>query len=97
VKAQIIGAHIVYKYTAPDLQGAAGVLFYVIAAVAPLFVSSIKKSYILGIIMVLSFIASTVSYLRFLTSVWCFFAAIISFVVFYIVSDAHKLFHRAAK
>jgi hypothetical protein len=25
--------------------------------------------------------------------VWCFFAAVISFVVFYIVHDAHKKFH----
>ena len=97
VNARIIGAHIVYKDTTPDLQGAAGVLFYVIAAVAPLFVSSIKKSYIIGIIMMLSFIASAVFYLKFLTSVWCFFAAIISFVVFYIISDAHKIFHRALK
>jgi hypothetical protein len=28
-------------------------------------------------------------------SVWCFFAAVISFVVFYIVHDAHRKFHFA--
>jgi hypothetical protein len=29
-------------------------------------------------------------------SVWCFFAAVISFGVFYLVRDAHKKFHLAA-
>jgi hypothetical protein len=92
VNAQIIGAHIVYKDTPPDIQGAVGVLFYLIATIAPLFVSRIKKAYILGIIMSISFIVSALFYIRFLTSVWCFFAAVISFVVFYMISDAHNIF-----
>ena len=93
VKAKIIGAHIVYRDTTADLTGAAGVFFYLVAAVTPLFVSSIKRVYQLGIIMSLSFVVSALFYVRAFTSVWCFFAAVISFVVFYIISDAHKIFH----
>jgi hypothetical protein len=36
---------------------------------------------------------SALFYIRCLTSVWCFFAAVISFVIFYIVHDAHRKFH----
>ena len=43
--------------------------------------------------MGLSFIVSALFYVRCLTSVWCFFAAVISFVVFYMIHDAHKKFH----
>lgn len=95
VSAKIIGLHIVYRDTGrgPDLLGVIVVLFYLIAVLTPLFASSIKRVYLIGIIMSVSFIVSALFYLRALTSVWCFFAAMISFVVFYIISDAHKIFH----
>jgi hypothetical protein len=43
--------------------------------------------YVLGIIMGLSFMVSAVFYMKCLTSVWCFFAAVISFVIYFIVRD----------
>jgi len=64
-----------------------------LATIAPLFISSIKRIHFVGTIMGLSFIVSAIFYKEFLISVWCFFAAIISFVVFYIIKDAHKKFH----
>ena len=93
VNAQIIGLHIVYRDTTYDIQGAVVVLLYIASAIAPMFVSTIKKIHFVGIIMSIALIVSGIFYIQCLTSVWCFFAAIISFVVFYIVSDAHKLFH----
>jgi hypothetical protein len=42
---------------------------------------------------VLLTVVSALFYIRCLTSVWCFFAAVMSFWVFYIVHDEHKKFH----
>jgi hypothetical protein len=91
--AEILGRHIVYQDTALDSWGLASIVLYLFATIAPLFVSSSKRTYVLGIIMGLSFIVSALFYIRCFTSVWCFFAAVISFVVFYMVRDAHKKFH----
>jgi len=68
-------------------------LVYLTATIGPLFVTSVKRVYILGVIMGAAFIVSALFYVRCLTSVWCFFAAVISFVVFYIIRDAHRQFH----
>jgi hypothetical protein len=93
VHAQIIGKHIVYQDTSIDPSGLAAISVYLIATITPLFVSSVKRVHVLGTIMSISFIVSALFYVRCLTSVWCFFAAVISFMVFYIIRDAHKTFH----
>jgi hypothetical protein len=93
IRAEIIGRHVVYQDTSPNLLGLVTIILYLIATIAPFFVSSMKRVYVLGIIMSLSFIVAALFYLRCLTSVWCFFAAVISFVVFYMIRDAHKKFH----
>ena len=48
--------------------------------------------HIFGSIIAVSFLVSAIFYTRCLTSVWCFFAAVISFVVYYIIYDAHVKF-----
>jgi hypothetical protein len=96
IHAEIMGNHVVYQDTSPDSSGLVTITLYLFATIAPLFVSSAKRVYALGIIMGLSFIVSALFYIRCLMSVWCFFAAVISFGVFYLVRDAHKKFHLAA-
>ncbi|MFA5859614.1 MAG: DUF6629 family protein [Elusimicrobiota bacterium] len=93
VHAGISKWHIIYRNSTVDPLEYAAVFVYLIAAITPFFISSIKRIYIIGIIMGLSFIVSVLFYTRCLTSVWCFFAAVISFMVFYIIRDAHKKFH----
>jgi hypothetical protein len=91
--AEIVGRHVVYQDTALNSLGLITIVLYLFATVAALVVSSTKRVYALGIIMGLSFIVSALFYIRCLTSVWCFFAAVMSFWVFYIVHDEHKKFH----
>jgi hypothetical protein len=93
VHAHIIGKHIVYQDTSIDPLGLASIAVYLVATITPLFVSSVKRVHVLGTIMSVSFIVSALFYVHCLTSVWCFFAAVISFMVFYIIRDAHKTFH----
>lgn len=95
INAEISVRHIVYQSTAPYSSAVISIVFYLVATIVPLFVSSIKRIYIVGIVMGVSFIVAALFYQRCLISVWCFFAAVISFVVFYIIRDAHKKFHFA--
>ena len=93
IHAVISGRHIAYQSNLPDTLDKKALFFYLAVTVVPLFVSGIKRVPILGVLMVLSFAISAVFYMQCLTSVWCFFAAVMSFVVFYIVRDAHSQFH----
>lgn len=93
IAATIVGNHISYQSNSQNPFGVVDQVLYLAATLIPLFVSSIKRAYILGIIMTLSFVISAVFYMQCLTSVWCFFAAVISFVVFYIIRDSHEKFH----
>lgn len=80
-------SHLVYQNDQPVAFGKVGLALYFLVTVIPLLVSGIRRMYVLGIIMGLSFIVSAVFYLKSLTSVWCFFAAVISFVIYFIVRD----------
>ncbi|MCX5782552.1 MAG: hypothetical protein NT145_07645 [Elusimicrobia bacterium] len=69
-------------------------VFYYISTVFPLFISSIKRIRLLGILMAGSCIVSAIFFSRYITSVWCFFAAILSIVVYFIISESEKGFSR---
>lgn len=64
-----------------------GILLYVVATIGALFISSLRKMWILGILVAFSFIISYIYYYMEFGSVWCFFSAIESCVLYYIVSD----------
>ena len=97
--AKISNLHIEYKtrIQAPlGIVGIAGIASYLIATLVPFFVSSVKRTFILGIIIGLSFIVSIIFFRLYLTSVWCFFAAVISFLIFYTIRSSHRKFNQKA-
>ena len=97
--ARISYLHIEYKTrNQPPLGilGIAGIAAYLIATLVPFFVSSIKRTFILGIIIGLSFIVSVIFFTLYLTSVWCFFAAVISFLIYYDIRASHRKFNQKA-
>jgi hypothetical protein len=72
-RALIAEHSIQYKNDIPDISwwGAP----YLLATVAPLFLSSHRPVQALGVLVSVGFIVSTYFYAETLTSVWCFFAA----------------------
>ena len=88
--AEISFLHIAYISDFKNQFRLISLSVYLIATLAPFFVSSIKHTHILGIIIGISFIISYVFFTKYLTSVWCFFAAVISFIIFYTIRDGHK-------
>jgi hypothetical protein len=93
VSPQIMGYHIQYMSDFPRSLSVVAFTLYLIATIPPLFVSSIKKTHLLGILMSLSCLVTAIFFTQYLTSVWCFFAALMSGVIFWILRDSKKKFH----
>lgn len=89
---QISGYHIQYKTDFPKTLGLIAFAIYLIVTITPLFISSIQRTHLLGALMFLSCLITAIFFRQYLTSVWCFFAAIISGVIFWILSDSKKKF-----
>ena len=90
VEAKIIGMHISYKQDYPVALGQYGGLLYVIATIAPPFLSSIKRMWTLGTAILISYIITTIFYTDYIVSVWCFFASIISIALLAILFEMKK-------
>jgi hypothetical protein len=93
VTPQIMGYHIQYRSDFPKFSTALAFIVYFIASITPLFVSSIQRTHLLGILMFLSCVVTAVFFWQYLASVWCFFAALISGVIFWILRDAKRKFN----
>ena len=95
VYPQIQGYHIFYENDFPKspVFTIVSFIFYLIATITPLFVSSIKKTHSLGILMTLLCLVTGIFFTQYLLSVWCFFAALISGVIFWILHDSRSVFN----
>jgi uncharacterized membrane protein len=61
-------------------------LYYLPTIISP-FVSSIKRTNLLGTSILISFLASKLFFEQYAISVWCFFAALMSVIVYVVVKD----------
>ena len=93
VNPVIMGFHIQYNNDFPESLALISFIIYLIVTIAPLFISSIKRTHLMGILMTLSCLITGIFFTQYLTSVWCFFAALLSGVVFWILSDSRKKFN----
>ena len=89
---QISGYHILYKTDFPKALSMPAFIIYLIVTITPLFISSIKRTHLLGVLMFLSCLVTAIFFRQYLTSVWCFFAALISGVIYWILMDAKRVY-----
>ncbi len=92
VTPRIMGYHIKYFTDFPTLISYPAFILYLVATIPPLFVSSIQRTQLLGLLMFFSCVITAIFFTQFLTSVWCFFAALISAVIFWILRDSKRKF-----
>ncbi|MEO7309858.1 MAG: DUF6629 family protein [Chitinophagaceae bacterium] len=59
---------------------------YGVAAIIPCFVSSVKRMWWLGAAFLVSYVATQIIYTIYIISVWCFFAALLSTIVIFILN-----------
>ncbi len=93
VTPRIMGYHIQYDTGFPHSLSIPAFIVYLIVTITPLFISSIKRTHLMGILMFLSCLVTAIFFTQFLTSVWCFFAAILSVVIFWILRDSKRDFN----
>jgi hypothetical protein len=90
VTPEIKGYHIEYVEKFPSFLRLFVFCIYLIATITPFFISTIKRTYFLGILMAMSCVVTIIFFTQYLTSVWCFFGALLSIVILWILSDARK-------
>lgn len=83
----VISSHHI-KYSGEFPQKWALLVFagYATATLVPLFISSRRNVWLLGLLMAVSCLITGILYKEYLTSVWCFFAALISIMIYCLVS-----------
>lgn len=87
---EINSHHIKYANDFPEILRLPVFFIYLIATLAPFFISGIRRMSLLGIIMAVSCLITGIFFREYLTSVWCFFAALISGVIYLIIIDMEK-------
>jgi hypothetical protein len=95
VTPQINCYHILYVSDFPLPISNTALLFYLVCAFTPLFMSSNNRTKVMGGLMLFSCIVAVIFFTIYLTSVWCFFAALISAVVVWIVNEPERGMARA--
>lgn len=93
VSPKIIGYHIQYDNDFPEKFAMIIFILYLLATITPLMISSLKRTHWLGAFMFLSCVVTAIFFTQYLISVWCFFAALISGVIYWILSDSKKKFN----
>jgi hypothetical protein len=81
----IMNCHIYYGGSFPGKLMLPAFLLYITVTVAPLFISTVKRMYIFGIMMFVACVVSVIFYTKNVTSVWCFFAALLSVLIYWIL------------
>jgi hypothetical protein len=82
--------HLHYEFEIPSFVKKLIAVFsilYIVATIITPFISGIKKMKWLGVVFLASYLFAVIFYNGFVISVWCFFAAILSFVVWWIIAD----------
>ena len=92
VTPRIINYHIQYDHSFPQIMVIPTSVAYLLVTIGPLFISSIKRTHVLGILVAASCLVTAIFFTQYLTSVWCFFAAIISGIIFWILNDSKRKF-----
>lgn len=82
ISSVVRGSSLYYGKTSAWDQACYGVLIFV-----PLLLSSFRNLWVFGVLVLLSFLVSQWIYSATFTSVWCFFSAAASFVLYLILQD----------
>lgn len=84
VQANIAGHHVAYKQVFPDSLAHIIDILYGLATIAPIFLSKVRRMWTFGVAVSIAYIITAIFYVHYILSVWCFFAAIISILIYLI-------------
>jgi hypothetical protein len=85
--AKVMGNHVMYTIDTPDSFKSITNLIYFSTAVLPPFLSSVKKAWLIGIILLVSYIIVKIFYEDYIISIWCYFATIVSAIILWMILE----------
>lgn len=85
VTPRVSNMHIQYLDTFPSPFVDIALVLYLASTIVPLFVSSVKRMWLFGAMIAVAYIVTAVFFQGYLTSVWCFFAAALSMMIYWIL------------
>ena len=85
VTPQIQSFHIQYVDKFPGTLTKILFVLYLITTIVPIFISSIRRMWLFGVLIAVSCLITGIFFTQYLTSVWCFFAAVISILIYWIL------------
>jgi hypothetical protein len=96
--AHVAGHSVSYHYPGTDNTAlhVLMVLAYAVAILAPLFVSTATQARMLGVMLLVSVAVTFIAEREALTSVWCFFAAILSGLILLVVHRENRMLEPSA-
>jgi hypothetical protein len=83
--ANIHGLHVAYKQVFPDSLARVADVLYGLATIAAIFLSKVKRMWTFGLAASIAYIVTAIFYTNYILSVWCFFSAIMSVLIYVIV------------
>jgi hypothetical protein len=89
--SEIYHYHILYNLSFPEKLITISSVFYFIATIVPSFLSSVKNTLFLGVVILASFIVTKLFFHEYIISIWCFFAAVISVIIIKIMPSAQSI------
>jgi len=90
---KVIGNHVMYSVNTPDNFKSITNVFYFITAVLPPFLSTVKKAWLIGIALIVSYLIAKIFFEDYIISIWCYFATIISAIILWIILENKNNHH----
>lgn len=87
VDAKVLGNHVLYSVGTPINFKLITNLAYFVTAVLPPFLSTVRRAWLIGAILLVSYIVTKLFYADFIISVWCYFATMISVIIVWLIWD----------
>jgi hypothetical protein len=87
VKAVIQQAHVLYTIDSMPYYAEVAALAYLVATIPPLFAAGDKRIWCFGGVILLAYLVTYIAFSAYLVSVWCFFAAVASAIIWWIVGS----------
>ena len=83
-------SHIDYTVAFPRWYAIITEGVYFVVTLLPCYISSVKRMWLFGYCLTLTLVMSAIFYKMYVVSIWCFFAALTSVVIYFILWDVRK-------
>jgi hypothetical protein len=85
VHPNIDGHHVAYKQFYRDSLNHVADVLYGLATLVPIFLSKVKRMWMFGLTVLTAYVVTYIFYVNYILSVWCFFSAIMSVLIYVIL------------